>query len=176
MWRKHQSVYQDHMKYFRNDIVKPFKVKILCYTMRVRDMNELAKYLPPPLRKGESAMADNWEFRNEEVTAGDLRLAIRGGLHKSTRDELDYHPEDYCSLTYEDWCELMSTIEVKYERKREACQIKKISSTRAASLSNSDESVRIPRRKKAKTGVSNYHNIPRRAHDRHHVTHRYCVL
>ena len=29
MRRKHWSVYQDHMKYVRNDIVKPFKVKIL---------------------------------------------------------------------------------------------------------------------------------------------------
>ena len=48
MWRKHQSVYQDHMKYVRNDIVKPFKVKTLRYAERVRDMHELAKYLPPP--------------------------------------------------------------------------------------------------------------------------------
>ena len=30
MWRKHQSIYQDNMKYVCNNIVKPFKVKILC--------------------------------------------------------------------------------------------------------------------------------------------------
>ena len=29
MWRKHRSVYQYHMKYALNDIVKPFKVKTL---------------------------------------------------------------------------------------------------------------------------------------------------
>ena len=36
MWRKHWSVYQDHMKYVRNYIVKPFKVKILFYANLVR--------------------------------------------------------------------------------------------------------------------------------------------
>ena len=35
MWRKHQSFYHEHMKYVRNDILKPFKVKILRYTERV---------------------------------------------------------------------------------------------------------------------------------------------
>ena len=37
IWRKHRSFYQDHMKYARNDIFKPFKVKILRYAKRVRD-------------------------------------------------------------------------------------------------------------------------------------------
>ena len=68
-------------------------------------------------------------------------------------DELDDNIEDYRSLTYEYWCDLLSTIEVKDERKRAAVYIKKIASTRPASPSNSDESVRIMRRKKAKTGV-----------------------
>ena len=35
MWRKYQTVYLDRMKYVRNDILKPFKVKILRYTERV---------------------------------------------------------------------------------------------------------------------------------------------
>ena len=41
MWRKHWSVYQDHMKYVQNDIVKPFKVKILHYAERMRGMHDL---------------------------------------------------------------------------------------------------------------------------------------
>ena len=43
IWRKHRSVYQDYMKYICNDIVKPFKVKILLYYKRVREMHDLAK-------------------------------------------------------------------------------------------------------------------------------------
>ena len=52
MWRKHQSIYQDHMKYVSNDIVKPFKVQILRYVKSVQEMHEIAKYLPPTLMKG----------------------------------------------------------------------------------------------------------------------------
>ena len=35
MRRKHLSVYQDHMKYSHNDILKPFKAKIICYAEHV---------------------------------------------------------------------------------------------------------------------------------------------
>ena len=38
MWRKHRSVYQDHMKYICNDIVNPFSVKIFRDAERVREM------------------------------------------------------------------------------------------------------------------------------------------
>ena len=57
---EHQSVYQDHMNYVRNNILKPFKFKILRYAERVRDIHKVAKYLPPPSMKGESAMLSNW--------------------------------------------------------------------------------------------------------------------
>ena len=92
MWRKHWRVYQDHMKYVRNDIVKPFKIKTLRYAEHVREMHDLSKYLPSPLMKVESAMADHFKVRNENFTASDLRLAIKDGFPKSMRDELDRHP------------------------------------------------------------------------------------
>ena len=59
MCRKHRSIYQDHIKYIWNDIVKPFKVKIIRYAERVNEMHDLAKYLLPPSMKGESAEAAN---------------------------------------------------------------------------------------------------------------------
>ena len=90
--------------------------------------------------------------------------------------ELDDHLEDYRSLTYEDWCDLLSTIKVKDESKRAVVHIKKISYDSTVSLSNSNKSLRIPRRKKDKTGVSNSHKSPRRENNRHHGAHRYCVL
>ena len=92
MWRKHQSVYQDHMKYVCNDILKPLKFKILRYAERVREMHNLSNYLPPPTIKGDSAMAANWNVRNEELTISDIQLSIKDGLPKSMRDELDDHP------------------------------------------------------------------------------------
>ena len=89
---------------------------------------------------------------------------------------MDDHPEDYITLTYEDWCELLSNIKVKYERKRPAGHIKKIVSARVASLIDSNKSAGVPRRNRAKAGVLNSHKYPRRAHGRNHGAHHYCEL
>ena len=83
MRRKHRSVYQDHMKYVHNDIVKPLKDKTLCYTKRVRVMNDLANFLSLPPMKGEITMEANWSVRNKELTTSDLQLAIKDGLPKN---------------------------------------------------------------------------------------------
>ena len=74
------------MKYVCNDIVKPFKVKILRYANRVREMYDLAKYLPPNLMKGKSATAANWTVCNQEFTAGEFRLEIKDRLPKPMQD------------------------------------------------------------------------------------------
>ena len=71
------------MKYVRNDIMKSFKVKMLCYAERVSEMHDLANYLPPPLMKGESANAANWTVCNQEFTAGEVRLVIKDRIPKS---------------------------------------------------------------------------------------------
>ena len=99
MWRNHCSVYQDHMKYVHNDIVKPFKVKILRFTEHVRDVHDLEKYLSQPSMKGESAMLANWSVRNEDFNTSDIQIAIQDGLPRTMRDELDDHPEDCHPLT-----------------------------------------------------------------------------
>ena len=83
MWRKHRSIYQDHMKHICNDIVNPFKVKILRYAKRVIEMHDLAKYLPLPLMKGNISEADNWNVHIQEVTASEIRIAIKDGLSSS---------------------------------------------------------------------------------------------
>ena len=90
------------MKCVCNDIVILFKVKSLCYVERVCEMHDLAKYRPPPYMKRKIVMADNWNICNKEFTTSDIRLAIKDGIPKSMRGELDDHPENYCSLTYED--------------------------------------------------------------------------
>ena len=153
-----------YLKYIRNDILKPFKVKILRYTERVHEIHNPAKYLPPPQMKRQSVTAANWNVRKEEFSTSDLRLAIKDGLPKYMRDELDDHLEDYCSLTYEYWFNLLSTIQVKYESKGAAVHINNISSAGAASLYDSNKSVRIPNKKKAKTGVLCSNKLPKKTY------------
>ena len=42
--------------------------------------------------KGESEMADNWKVCNGDFTISDIQLAIKDGIPKFMRDELDDHP------------------------------------------------------------------------------------
>ena len=37
--KKYQSIFQDHVKYIHNDIVKPFRVGILQYPERICEMH-----------------------------------------------------------------------------------------------------------------------------------------
>ena len=54
-------------------------------------------------------------------------------------------------------------------------KIKNIASSGAASLSDSNEYVRIPRKKKSRTGVLRSNKYPNKAHN-HHGIQRYFVL
>ena len=78
-------------------------------------------------------------------------------------------------MAYEDWCELMSTIKVTDKRKSASAQIKKITSARADSLSDIDESARIPRKKKARAGVLHSKKPHKKSHKNHGIQ-RYCML
>ena len=89
MWRKHRSVYQDHLKYICNDIVKPFCVRIINYSKRVQYMHDLAKHLPSPSMKGDIYEADNCKFHNEELSVDDIRVSIKYGIPSSMNDELE---------------------------------------------------------------------------------------
>ena len=92
------------------------------------------------------------------------------------QDELEDKQEDYCSLDHDDWCDIMSTIKVKDNRKRAATQINRIATSKAAYYSDSDESIRVPRKKKANTGVINNHKQEGKKTPKYHSTQRYCVL
>ena len=125
--------------------------------------------------KGNSAKAANWTVRNQEFMASEVWLEIKDWIPSSMKNELEDYPEDYLSLTYEDCCELLSTIEVKEERKRAASHIKKISSDSEAYIYGSNESARIPSKKKARTGALHSNKPHKKAH-KHHSIHWYCML
>ena len=65
MGRKHFITFQDHVKFIHNDIVMPFRVGILQYANHVRDMHDLAKYLPPPLMKGSEYYGADWTVHDK---------------------------------------------------------------------------------------------------------------
>ena len=126
--------------------------------------------------KVKSYEADNWKVHDKECTVSEIRVAIKYDLPTSMQDELDDHQEDYRSLAYEDRCDLLSTIQVKDDRKRAATQIKKIASPSAASISDSDGSFSIPSKKKDTTGVLRSNKGPHKKAPKNNVTQQYCVL
>ena len=100
-------------------------------------------------------------------------LELRAAPPTSMQDELDDHQRYYRSLAHEDWCDILYTIQVKYNRKGAETQIKKIAYARAASLYDSNGSVSILRKKKARTGVLRSNKGPCKKSPMHNGTQRY---
>ena len=72
MWRKHQGNLLDHVKYIHNNIVEPFRVVTLQYYEHVREMQDLAEYLPQPLMKGREYYTAKWTIRDKELYENDI--------------------------------------------------------------------------------------------------------
>ena len=175
MWRNHQSIYQYHLKYICNDIAKPFRVGIICYSERVQEMNNLDKHIPPPFMKYNGYESANWKVRDKELFVNYIRVEIKYRLPSSMQDELENNQEVYHYLTHEYWCDLLSTIKVKDNRKRIATQIKNISSAIAASHYDSYVSIRILMKMKAGDGVLR-NKGPNKKTPNHHYTQGHFVL
>ena len=79
-------------------------------------------------------------------------------------------------MNHEDWCELLSTKKVKDNRKRAVNQIKRIATSRSASHSDRDESIRVPLKKRDRTGVIKNYKQKGKDTPNHHIAQRYCVL
>ena len=124
------------LKYICNDILKPFRVRILCYDECAQEMHEIARYPPRPSTKGEIFEAASWKVRDKELSVHDIRVDIKYGIPLSMQDELEDNQEDYRSLTHKYWCDLLYNIEVKYNRKRAVSKIKKIATSIASSHSD----------------------------------------
>ena len=90
------------------------------------------------------------------------------------QDNLEDNQEDYCSLDHEDWWYLQSKVDSRDNRKREENQIKKLSTLKEASIYDSNKSVRIPHKKRDRTGVC--FKQKGKKITKQHSAQRYCVL
>ena len=101
MWRKNRITFQDHVKYTHNNIVKTFRVGILQYAERFRDMHGLAKYLPPPLTKGREYDEEYWAVCEKEIFEHEIYVTTRDGITASMQDEMYDKSKDYCPVPNE---------------------------------------------------------------------------
>ena len=154
MWKKHRSVIQDHVKYIHNDIVKPFRFGILQYSERVHEMHNLAKYLPPPSKKGVGFEEASGDVRDRKINKDVIRVDTKDRLPTSMQYYLEDIQEDYRSIIHEEWCDPLSTMEVKDNRKRSAAHINRLGTSKAAPNNyDSNKFFRVMCNKRAKTGV-----------------------
>ena len=101
MWRKHHhSVFQDHIKYIHNDIVKPFRAGILQYTGNIREMHNLAKFLTPPMKKGDQYDQAYWTVHDIELSEDDIFVATKDSLPSSNHNYIQDKEKKYLSLLH----------------------------------------------------------------------------
>ena len=111
--------------------MKPFKVGILQYTDRIHDMHNLAKYRAPPLMKVREYNQANWSVHEKQSYENDIHVETRYVLPTSIQDEINDKIQEYFSITHKEWCDLLSTVEAKDNRKRAAAQIKRLAAYKA---------------------------------------------
>ena len=92
------------------------------------------------------------------------------------QDELEDNPEEYHSIAHEYWCDLLYTIEVKENRKRDATQINRLETSTVASNYNSNESVRVLCMNRLRTGVINNRKHQGGNTPKKQSAHRYYIL
>ena len=125
--------------------------------------------------KGERYESDNWDARNKELSDNEICVAIKDIILSSMQDDLEDNQEDYCSLDHEYWRGFLYTI-VKDNMKRVATQIKRLTTSRASSNSDSNESVRGPFKKRVRTGVIPNHKQQGKKTPKYYAIQRYCEI
>ena len=89
---------------------------------------------------------------------------------------MEDNQEEYLSLDHEYCCDLLSTIEVKENRKRAATQINRLATSMAASNYDIDESVRVPHKKRVRTGFTPSQKTQGGKMPKHNGIQLYCAL
>ena len=93
------------------------------------------------------------------------------------QDELEDKHEDYCYTLHKEWYDLLSTMEVKDNRKMAAAHIKSLSPSKESHINyDIGNSVKMPRRKKARTGVLPIHKQHGKKTPKHHGSQRYYLI
>ena len=73
--------------------MKPFRVIILQYAEHIREIHDLANYLPPPSMKGMSFESTSWDIRDKLFSDNYICIATKDRLSTYMQDELEDNHE-----------------------------------------------------------------------------------
>ena len=118
-WRTHNDVYDEHMRYLKNDIVKPINMSIQELLDRVEDMYLFKQFIQPPSKKGQDAGDANWKKRDEVIDGEEQRNTVFNALPNSFRQSLKDMEDDWRTFDDRKWVSILQRLEEKDQESRE---------------------------------------------------------
>ena len=118
-WRTHNDAYDEHVRYLKNDIVKPITMSVQELILRFEDMYLLKDFIQPPSKKGQTASEANWIRRNLIIDKEEQRNSVFNALPKTFQQALKDLEEDWKSFDELKWLAILQRLEEKDKGARE---------------------------------------------------------
>ena len=80
--------------------MKPFRLGILQYAERVREMHDIVKFLPSPSKNGYEYDQVDWNVRDKEFSEGDICVATKDSFPASIQDFMEDTENYYPSFAH----------------------------------------------------------------------------
>ena len=93
-WETPHEVYEDHLRYLSNDIIKPLVMIVKEMVLRFNKVYTLKKYLSPPYKRDEDATEADWDKLKVPVTFDEQRRSQFNALPTSYKESLRDKDED----------------------------------------------------------------------------------
>ena len=144
-----RKAYIEHLKYFKNHIVKPFDESVVNYYNAMMEYAMIFKHLQPPYTKSTPSFFEaKWQWRNE-LSAASIRDAIHDGLPEAYREHIETcYDTDYLEMDDTEFLNALSAYETIDKSKRKNLKMKeanKVETTR-----KSEEGTREKKRSNGK--------------------------
>mmetsp|Transcript_17197 Transcript_17197/g.32552 ORF Transcript_17197/g.32552 Transcript_17197/m.32552 type:complete len:470 (+) Transcript_17197:1371-2780(+) len=150
MWNRHRTVFEEHIRYIENKIIKPFDMLIRDFYDRVNEMYSYAYYIQPPSMNNQLWYEADWNALGEQYTEARIRTAIRNGLPRAMQEKLDQKDEDYRQVSTETFLDYLHRLETEDKQERAEKQRLKESFEKKGNLKAAEavETGKIPRKDK----------------------------
>jgi hypothetical protein len=136
MWVRHQTVHDEHIRYLKNKIIKPYDMVIRDFYDQVIEMYSFLYYLQQPSMNNQAWYQAKWHMFN--------------GLPRSMQDKLDQKDEDYHMGSNETFLGYLYHLEIEDRQERAEKQRLKESFEKKGNLKAAEavETGRIPKKDK----------------------------
>jgi hypothetical protein len=119
MWVRHRTVFDEHIRYLENKIIKPYDMAIRDFYDRVLEIYSYLHYMQPPSMNNQAWHEAKWYMLYNQPTEERLWVAmIRNGLPKLMQDKLDQKDEDYRMVSNEAFLDYLYLLETEDRQER----------------------------------------------------------